>query len=122
MEQEGWVTYVIEQEGNRPERRVYSVTEDGEKAFYRLLRKNLSAYASPEFPSCVGLDFIHKLSLEEAVSLLENRLKLVKEKFQQIDDISEEIRQTHLAIHYLHQFYAKEIEWIGDVLYRLQSN
>jgi len=122
MEQEGWVTYEVEQEGNRPQRRVYSVTEDGEKAFYRLLRKNLSAHASPEFPSCVGLDFIYKLPLEETVSLLENRLKLVKEKFQQLDDISEEIRETHLAIDYLHQYYAKEIEWLGDVIHRLQSN
>lgn len=122
MEQEGWVTYEVEQEGNRPQRRVYSVTEDGEKAFYRLLRMNLSAHASPEFPSCVGLDFIYKLPLEETVSLLENRLKLVKEKFQQLDDISEEIRKTHLAIDYLHQYYAKEIEWLGEVTHRLQSN
>lgn len=122
MEQEGWVTYEVEQEGNRPQRRVYSVTEDGEKAFYRLLRKNLSTHASPEFPSCVGLDFIYKLPLEETVSLLENRLKLVKEKFQQLDDISEEIRETHLAIDYLHQYYAKEIEWLGEVIHRLQSN
>ena len=121
MEQEGWVKYVIEQEGNRPQRRVYSVTEDGEKAFYRLLRKNLSAHASPEFPSCVGLDFLHKLPLEEAVSLLENRLNLVKEKFQELDDLSEEIRQTHLSIDHLHQFYANEIEWLGAVIHRLQS-
>jgi len=122
MEQEGWVTYEVEQEGNRPQRRVYTVTEDGENAFYCLLRKNLSAHASPEFPSCVGLDFIYKLPLEETVSLLENRLKLVKEKFQQLDDISEEIRETHLAIDYLHQYYAKEIEWLGEVIHRLQSN
>lgn len=121
MEQEGWVTHVLEREGNRPPRRVYSVTENGENAFYRLLRKNLSAHVSPEFPSCVGLDFIHKLPLEEAVSLLENRLKLVKGKFQQLDDVSEEIRQTHLSIDYLHQFLAKEIEWLGDVIHRLQS-
>ena len=75
MEKDGWVTHIQEQEGNRPQRRVYSVTEDGEAAFYRLLRENLSTHPSPEFPGVVGLDFLYMLPSEEAVSLLEKRLK-----------------------------------------------
>lgn len=122
MEKEGWVTFVQEQEGNRPQRRVYSVTETGEKAFYRLLRENLSTYKSPEFPSVVGLDFMHMLSVEEAISLLEERQKLVIEKFQQLDDIPVEMRQSHLAIDYLHQHYGKEIKWVSDTINRLYSS
>jgi DNA-binding PadR family transcriptional regulator len=122
MEKEDWVTFVQEQEGNRPQRRVYSVTETGEKAFYRLLRENLSTYKSPEFPSVVGLDFMHMLPVEEAISLLEERQKLVIEKFQQLDDIPVEMRQSHLAIDYLHQHYAKEIKWVSDTINRLYSN
>ena len=121
MEEEGWVTHVEKQEGNRPQRRVYSVTEEGEKAFYRLLRGNLSTHPSPEFPSVVGLDFLYMLPKEEAVSLLEKRRQAVDEKFRQLDDISLEIRQGHLSTDYLHQYYAKECEWITAVITRLQS-
>ena len=49
MEKDGWVTHTQEQEGNRPQRRVYSVTEDGEAAFYRLLRENLSSHPHRNF-------------------------------------------------------------------------
>jgi len=122
MEKEGWVTHVQEQEGNRPLRRVYSVTEDGEAAFYRLLRKNLSTHSSPEFPSLVGLDFVYMLPAAEVVSLLEKRRQMVDDKFQQLDEISPEMRQSHLTIDYLHQHYAKELEWLGEVISRLQSD
>lgn len=121
MEKDGWVTHTQEQEGNRPQRRVYSVTEEGEAAFYRLLRENLSAQPSPEFPGVVGLDFLYMLPGKEATALLETRLEFVEEKFQQLDDIEIDIRQSHLASEYLHKFYANEIEWLSDIIERLQS-
>ena len=120
MEKDGWVTYIQEQEGNRPQRRVYSVTGEGEKAFYRLLRENLSSHAAPEFPSLVGLDFIHMLPAEEAVLLLEQRLQVVNQRFQQLNDLSAEIRQSHLTADYLHRYYANEIEWLTEVINHLQ--
>ena len=121
MEKDGWVTHVQEQEGNRPQRRVYTVTEDGEAAFNRLLRENLSTHPSPEFPGVVGLDFIYMLPAEEAVSLLEKRRQAVDAKFQQLDGISLEIRHSHLATDYLHQYYAKEIKWITETIDRLRA-
>ena len=121
MEKEGWVTHTQEQEGNRPQKRVYSVTEDGEAAFYRLLRENLSSHPSPEFPGVVGLDFLYLLSAEEASALLKTRLEVVEEKFQQLDDIDVEIRQSHLASDYLHKFYTNEIDWLSGVIKHLQS-
>ena len=62
------------------------------------------------------------LPVEEAVLLLETRRKLVEEKFRQLDDIEVEMRQSHLTIDYLHQHYANEIEWLGEVISRLQSD
>ena len=74
MEKDGWVTHTQEQEGNRPLRRVYTVTEIGKVAFDRLLRENLSTHPLPEFPGVVGLDFLHALPPEESIALLEKRL------------------------------------------------
>ena len=121
MEKDRWVSHTQEQAGKRPLRRVYSVTEEGKRAFYRLLRENLSSHPSPEFPGVVGLDFLYMLPAEEAAVLLENRLKFVEEKFQQLDNIKTEIRQSHPATAYLHQFYTNEIEWLTEVIQRLQS-
>jgi len=121
MEKDGWINHIQEQEGNRPPRRVYSVTEAGEAAFYQLLRENLSSYPSSEFPSLVGLDFIYHLPAEEAISLLKERRRLVSEKFQQIDALSPEIQQSHLTTEYLHQFYIREIEWLDGIIEHLQT-
>jgi len=121
MEKDGWVTHTQEQEGNRPQRRVYSVTDDGEAFFYRLLRENLSSHPSPEFPGVVGLDFLYLLPAEEAATLLETRLEFVKSKFKELDDIDIEIRQSHLATEYLHKYYENEIEWLTKIINRLRT-
>jgi DNA-binding PadR family transcriptional regulator len=122
MEKDGWVTHVQEQEGNRPQRRVYSVTKEGKEAFYRLLRENLSTYPLPEIPGLVGLDFLHLLPSDEAAALLEKRLQLVDAKFQQFDEVEIEIRQSHIGTEYLHKYYANEIEFLSEIIKRLQSS
>lgn len=122
MEKDGWVTYFTEQEGNRPPRQVYSVTEKGEASFYRLLRENLSSSPSPEFPGVVGLDFLHLLPSDEVTILLETRLGFVESKFQALDEIEVEIRQSHLASEYLHQYYQNEIEWLTGIIARLETD
>ena len=121
MEKDGWVTHTEEQEGNRPQRRVYTVTEEGKTAFYRLLRKNLSTYPTPEFPGVVGLDFLYMLPTAEVVALLEQRYQAVQGKFQQLDDVSVEIRQSHLATDYLHHYYATELQWLTGTIDHLRS-
>jgi DNA-binding PadR family transcriptional regulator len=121
MEADGWVTHQEEQEGNRPPRRVYTVTQEGEAAFFRLLRQNLSSYPTPEFPSLVGLDFVYTLPTEEVIALLDQRYQAVEAKFQQLDGVSAEIRQSHLAIEYLYHYYATELQWLAEVVNRLRT-
>jgi DNA-binding PadR family transcriptional regulator len=120
METDGWITHQEEQEGNRPPRRVYTVTKEGEAAFYRLLRENLSTCPTPEFPGVVGLDFVYALPSEEVITLLKQRHQAIEAKFQQLDGVTEEIRQSHLAVEYLHHYYATEIQWLVEVINRLQ--
>jgi DNA-binding PadR family transcriptional regulator len=121
METDGWVTHQEEQAGNRPPRRVYSVTKAGEAAFYQLLRENLSGYPPPEFPGVVGFDFLYALPAEEVITLLKQRQQAIEAKFQQLDEVPAEIRQTHLAIEYLHHYYAAELQWVAGVINRLQA-
>ncbi len=122
METDGWVTHQKEQEGNRPPRRVYTVTKEGGAAFYRLLRKNLSTCPTPEFPGVVGLDFVYALPVKEIVALLDQRHQAIEAKFKQLDEVSEEIRQSHLAVEYLHHYYATELQWLTEVINRFRED
>lgn len=121
MEKDGWVDHYEEQEGNRPQRRVYTVTEEGKEAFNRMLRENLSAHLPPEYPGVVGLDFLHTLPPSEAAALLSERRQAVEKKFQQLDGLSTEIRQSHLSVDYMHQYYLQEIEWLDKTIDRLRQ-
>ena len=121
MESDGWVTHQEEQEGNRPSRRVYTVTDEGRAAFYCLLRENLSACPTPEFPAAVGFDFVHTLPPEQAVALLKERYQAVKDRFEQLDAVSEEILKSHLTIEYLRRYYGSELEWLTEIMDRLRA-
>ena len=91
------------------------------EAFNRMLRENLSAHLPPEYPGVVGLDFLHTLPPSEAAALLSERRQAVEKKFQQLDGLSTEIRQSHLSVDYMHQYYLQEIEWLDKTIDRLRQ-
>ena len=122
MEKDGWVTHRTEKSGNRPKKRVYSLTEKGRKIFLDLLRRNLSAFKRPEFPCLVGLDLIGFLPPAESAALLAERLKNLKKHFECLDEIQENVRNTHPSIEYMHRYYSAEISWTDSLIRRLEDN
>jgi len=122
MEQDGWVTYRKEQEGNRPPRRVYTITDKGEIAFYQMLRDSLAAYAAPEFPSTAVFNFLDLLPSAEAVALLQERREKVVAHFKKVAEMDAEMREMHLGIEYLFRFYRIELEWLDEVMVQLSNS
>jgi DNA-binding PadR family transcriptional regulator len=122
MEQDGWVTYRKEQEGNRPPRRVYMITEEGEIAFQQMLRDNLAAYAIPEFPGAVGFNFLELLPAGEAAALLKQRREIVAAHFEEMNVVPVEMREKHPGIEYLFRFYQSEIEWLDETIAQLSDS
>lgn len=119
MEQDGWITYREEREGNRPSRRVYKITEEGEIVFQEILRDSLAAYSIPEFPSTVGFNFLDLLPRDEAMILLQQRRGKVISLYDEMNEIPVEIREAHLSVEYLYRFYQTEIAWLDEVIGRL---
>ena len=119
MEQDGWISARQEQEGNRPPRRVYTVTPEGEVAFQRLLREGLAAFPTPELPCAVSLDFLNELPPEETTALLGRRRQAVQTRFERLDAFPNEIRDSHLGVAYLHRFYSNELSWLDDLILQL---
>ena len=122
MEQDGWITYRVEQEGNRPPRRVYNITEEGEFAFQKMLRESLAAYSVPEFPSTVGFYFLDLLPSDEAVTLLQKRRTQVVSHFDEVAEIPVDMREAHLGTEYLYRFYRNEIVWLDEIIARLSGS
>ena len=83
LRRDGYVTMTVEREGNRPERRVYKVTPEGEAYFLGLLRENLRSFARPRTPGAIGIYFLQALPAEEAEGLLRERLSALEHELQE---------------------------------------
>ncbi|RKN85228.1 PadR family transcriptional regulator [Paenibacillus ginsengarvi] len=71
----GYVDVSTEQEGNRPPRQIYTITASGEQRFHELLRGVLANVEHVTPSGDIGLMFIDHLKADEALALLEERLK-----------------------------------------------
>jgi DNA-binding PadR family transcriptional regulator len=75
LEAEGLITHRVEREGNRPERKVYSITAEGRDEFRRWLHQPPDSPA-PELRSSfmLKLMFTRAENLDEALSWMEKEL------------------------------------------------
>lgn len=64
----------VEQVGNRPPRKVFTITDAGRELFHRLLAANLAAVEIPTYAGDIGLMFINHLPRAEAIAALRQRL------------------------------------------------
>ena len=88
MQRAGWIEPTeTEREGRRPERTVYSLTEQGTERFRDRLRE-LIAEPTGEYSSFeAGLSFMHQLSRGEAVELLRMRALALEHRLEAEDQI-----------------------------------
>lgn len=122
MESDGWVTFRIEQEGNRPPRRVYQVTDAGEIAFHQMLRDSMSAYIVPEFPSSVIFNFLDLLPAGEAVAFLQGRREKILTCFEEVAELPVDIRKSHPGVDYLIRFYQFDLKWLDEIILKLSES
>jgi DNA-binding PadR family transcriptional regulator len=119
----GLVSMQQDQEGNRPPRKVYSITQAGENEFNALLKGILSKSDRLLFPGDIGLMFMDHLPISETVSCLEERLEQVDEQLQ-----AHESAPGHgfgvgvdLAMAHHIAILRAESEWLHQVVERLKS-
>lgn len=75
-----------EQEGNRPSRTVYEITDAGREAFKSLLRETWQAVERPTYAIDLALFFIHALPSPEVSEYLETRLTHLRAALAHIDE------------------------------------
>jgi DNA-binding PadR family transcriptional regulator len=122
MTDDGWITYREEQEGNRPPRRVYAITSDGEAAFQQMLRESLANYKPAEFRSDIALAFLDMLPTDEAISLLQKRRVAIEDLLEPIHTFGgHHGGGLQLMIEHQVRHLTAELEWLDEVISRIKK-
>jgi DNA-binding PadR family transcriptional regulator len=119
MADDGWVIFREEQEGNRPPRRVYAITPQGEAAFQRLLRENLVNYQPSDFTCQIGLAFLDEVPAEETLPILRRRRAGMEEFAESTRAHGEHPGSLQLMLERQVHLLAAEMEWLDGVIARL---
>ncbi len=121
MTADGWITYREEQVGNRPPRKIYSITAAGEAAFCNLLRQSLAEYHPTEYASPVNLAFLSALPAEEALSLLEGRRVQVQTLLQKLNESEKYEHGFQLVFQHQRRHFEAELSLTEDVIVYMQA-
>jgi DNA-binding PadR family transcriptional regulator len=118
MAKDGWIVFSDEQEGNRPPRRVYSITPAGEAAFQEILRESLSSYKPAKSKSDIALAFIETLPQAEAMSLLRKRRKAIELELESYGNDNEQHHQGGFQLLVAHQKRSlkADLAWNDEIL------
>lgn len=123
LEQAGAISSRLEQEGNRPPRKVYTITEQGRQLFLRLLSETLASAEPYVIAGDVGLMFLDALPLEEALKLLEQRLQTVRAQVAEIEHVPAHHMGQGIDLVIEHQaaLLRADEAWLTRLIARLQA-
>lgn len=114
---EGYVSEEVERAGNRPERRVYRITNAGEAYFQRLLRHNLAAYTPPIYAEDIGVIFQQHLPPEEVTRLLQVRRDAIVAHRARLETLRASLPADHHPIIEHHIVHVDaELGWLDRLL------
>jgi DNA-binding PadR family transcriptional regulator len=111
-----------EQQGNRPSRRVYAITDGGREEFLTLLEELWSVPSRDYFPLDIGLFFLNQLPPERRAALVGGRIGGLRTTLSHLEKHREktlahpEVPPVSEAI-FSHTFYhlRAELAWLEEV-------
>jgi DNA-binding PadR family transcriptional regulator len=130
LAEEGFIEKVgTEQEGGRPSRTVYQITDAGREEFMRLLREVWNDVEQHYFTFDIGLSFMSALPIEEVKALLRKRVKHLEHIVQYLDahqaeQLADEHVPSHLAVTVFDHHRAHlnaELDWTRDLLAKVEQ-
>ncbi len=118
MQAKGWVQVKETREGNRPQRRVYSLTPEGEKAFEQMLHENLATFDAAKTGSDIGLAFVDALPPEAAQRLLQQRRDVIAAQLAAFEHVPQHAGSYQLLIDHQINYLRSELAWLTQVIER----
>lgn len=80
LAEKGYLQVQVIKEGERPEKKVYTITDSGQKYFLELLVKNSEAPLYYHFPLNTSIMHLNKLPQKTALQLLDQLKTLIEQK------------------------------------------
>mgnify|MGYP003418251573 FL=1 len=114
----GYIDVHLEQEGNRPPRKVYSINEKGTHYFYSLLHENLSKAEMFQYQGDLGLMFMDYLPNEKSHEALHERLKQTEKLLQTLNQTPHHsnVKAVNLAIKHKIKMLTAEVKFIQETI------
>ncbi len=122
MAQNGWISWTEEREGNRPPRRTYKVSPDGEVEFQKLLRESLSNYDPIKFADDIALAFADNLSQAELLDLLQQRRSILLTLIEAIGLAPTHQGFVQFVIDHQRLHLESELRWMDELQERISSS
>jgi len=116
MAEDGWLTYTEEQEGNRPTRRVYSITMQGVAAFNQLLLESLADYKPADFLGHIAIGYLDMLPPEQVLPLLAQRREKIEHLLRGTQDLGSHPGSHQLIIDHQIHHLKSELAWLDQVI------
>lgn len=120
LEKAGLVESSIGQEGNRPVKQIYTITEQGEERFVALLRKSLSKTDETVPAGNIGIMFLDHLSLDEVIECLSQRLEKVEDTLAAYSKMGSHGREFGLGVDLAFQRQARltmaDRDWLLETI------
>jgi DNA-binding PadR family transcriptional regulator len=129
LAEEGFIEKIAtEQEGKRPSRSVYQITEAGQEEFLRLLRESLREVERHYYTIDIGLGFMEALPQEEVRDHLRGRVVELEAILEHVSEhrgeqlANQEMPRLAAAVfdHSLAHFQA-ELDWTRDILDKVKG-
>ena len=108
-------------EGNRPQRRVYRMTDEGEAVFQRLLRENLADFTAAKTSSDIGLAFVDALPKPESLRLLEQRRDTLARQLAETKEAPLHAGGPQLLIEHQLSYLRNELAWLTTAIERVRA-
>ena len=121
MEDEGLIKSSAEKEGNRPERRVYEVTTQGDDYFLNNLREMLATDTTSDQPGISVLEFVDSLAPDVAAEHLAMRRAHVAARHSVLAGLPDDVKAYLPALELKLRITEVELEWLDAKLAELHA-
>jgi DNA-binding PadR family transcriptional regulator len=116
MEKRDYVQQNIEQEGSRPERRVYQLTDEGRTHFFNLLRQHLQAFSRTYFADDIAIAFVDLLPNDEAHALLTEKRASTQALLDELQRHPQHGGSFDFVLSHNVAHLQAEVRWLDNVL------
>jgi DNA-binding PadR family transcriptional regulator len=122
MARNGWISWTEERDGNRPPRRIYQITPEGEAQFQKLLHESLAHYEPVKFSDDIALAFAGDLTSTELLELLSQRHQALLTILEAAQTAPSHPGMVQLAIDHQRIHLESELRWMNELMERVSIN